>query len=203
MWFFSYFSISYTVTSVLTYAYDVYVDKMKHVHRTPEQLKSCAKEMLPTILVNLFGVTLPYSLYIERQIEDVERNQYGFFPNFAAVYVIADFLTYYIHMLFHHPKLYFLHKRHHEYVYPLAMGALYANPIDYFVINLWTFTAPIFVLYPQDYIIKMIIIIAVVTTTLQSHGSYTFLDDAHLKHHKYYKVNYGLGLMDRICGTFK
>ena len=176
---------------------------MKHVHRTPEQLKSCAKDMLPMIIVNLLGVTLPYSLFIERHIENIERNEYGFLPNFFVVYVIADFLTYWIHRLFHHPKLYFLHKTHHEYVYPLAMGAIYSHPVDYFFVNLLPFTTPIFVIYPQDYIIKIIVVLAVGLTTIQSHGSYTFLDDAHLKHHRYYKVNYGLGIMDRIFDTFK
>jgi sterol desaturase/sphingolipid hydroxylase (fatty acid hydroxylase superfamily) len=203
MWFFSYFFGSYVITSTASFLYDVYVDKFKHINRTPQQVKQCAKDMMPIISVNLFGVTLPYSLFIERNIKDVERNEYGFFPNFLLVYMIADFLTYFMHRLFHHPKLYFLHKMHHEYVYPLAMGALYAHPIDYFMINLATFTAPIFILYPADYIIKIIIVLAVSLTTIQSHGSYTFFDDAHLKHHKFYKVNYGLGIMDRICGTFK
>ena len=81
------------------------------------------------------------------------------------------------------------------------MEALYGHPVDYFVVNLFPFTSPIFVLYPPDWIIKIIIVLAVTMTTLQSHGGYTFLDDAHLKHHRYYKVNYGLGVFDRVFGT--
>ena len=203
MWFFSYFFSTYTIASSLSFVYDVCIDKFKHINRTPEQIKSCVKDMLPTIVFNLFAVTLPYSLFIENHIEDKQRNEYGFLPNFLVIYIISDFLTYWMHRLFHHPKLYFLHKTHHEYMYPLAMGAIYAHPVDYFFVNLLPFTAPIYVIYPQDYIIKLTVILAVGLTTLQSHGCYTFFDDAHLKHHKYYKVNYGLGVMDRLFGTFK
>ena len=203
MWFFNYFASTYIVTSGISFIYDVCTNNFKHMSRSTREVVDCAKQMLPLTMVNLVGVTLPYSLYIENYIEDVERNDYGLLFNFAIVYLISDFVTYWMHRLFHHPKLYFIHKIHHEYTYPLSMGALYAHPIDYFVVNLGPFTLPIFVLYPPDWVIKTILVFAVFGTTIQSHGGYTFLDDAHLKHHKYYKVNYGLGLMDRIFGTYR
>ena len=203
MWFFNYFAGSFILTSAASFIYDTFSGKYRHKYRSPDELLQCAKQMMPLVLVNIFCVTLPYSLFVEHAIEDVERNQYGFVPNFCVIYLIADFLTYWFHRLFHHPKLYFLHKTHHDYVYPIAMEALYTHPIDYFVVNLGPFTSPIFILYPRDYIIKITIIIAVTLTTIQSHGGYTFLNDAHLKHHKFYKVNYGLGVSDRIFGTFK
>ena len=203
MWFFNYFASSYIITSSTSFIYDTCTNSFKHFSRSKEEVIKCAKHMLPTVCVNLFGVTLPYSLFIEHTIKDVERNDYGLVLNFAIVFLIADFVTYWLHRLFHHPKFYWMHKVHHEYTHPLAMGAVYAHPIDYFVVNLGPFTLPIFILYPPDWIIQTIVVLAVSITTIQSHGGYTFFDDAHLKHHKYYKVNYGLGLMDRVFGTFK
>ena len=201
MWFFNYFASSFIISSGLSFIYDICTNSYKNFERNKEEVVACAKKMIPIVSVNLFGVTLPYSLFIENVIEDVERNDYGFFLNLIITYLIADFMTYWFHRLIHHPKLYFLHKMHHEYTYPIAMEALYGHPVDYFVVNLFPFTSPIFVLYPPDWIIKIIIVLAVTMTTLQSHGGYTFLDDAHLKHHRYYKVNYGLGVFDRVFGT--
>ena len=203
MWYFAYFAGSFILSSAASLVYDVWGPQdHKHKHRSASELMKCVKEITPLVFVNLFCVTLPASLLIEHIIEQYERNQYGFVPNFCIIYIIADFFTYWMHRMFHDPTLYFLHKSHHEYRYPIAMEAIYANPIDYFVINFAPFNLPIFILWPQDYIIKLTIILAVTLTTLQSHGGYTFFNDAHLKHHKYYKVNYGLGLSDRIFGTF-
>ena len=202
MWFFTYFSVTYFTTSYLSFVYDAVIGGFKHHDRTRQEVVQCAKDMTPTVLFNVFAVTLPYSLFLESYIKDKERNDYGFLVNFILSYISADFLSYWAHRLFHHPALYFIHKVHHEYMHPLAMGALYAHPIDFFVINLFPFTFSIFFLYPPDWVIKAIIVIAILVSTLQSHGGYTVFDDAHLKHHKFYKVNYGLGIFDRMFGTY-
>ena len=201
MWFFNYFATSYTLTSGFAFIYDVCTNSYKHFARSRKEVVDASLKMLPVVSFNLFGVTLPYSLFVEYCIKDVERNNYGVIVNSLITYFIADFLTYFMHRLFHNPKLYWIHKMHHEFVYPLSIGAIYAHPLDYFFVNLFPFTFSIFVMYPPDWFIKGVIVFVIFVTTIQSHGSYTLFDDSHLKHHKFYKVNYGLGLMDRIMGT--
>jgi len=202
MWFFSYFAGTYFGASLITTFYDMYFDSYKHIKRTKEEVVKNVKHMMPNVCFNMFGITLPYSIILEKHIENSERNNYGFIFNFIISLIITDTLFYWAHRLFHIPQLYWLHKKHHEYTYPLGFGAMYADPIDFFIVNLIPYTAPIFILYPPDIFIKFVLVLALSTTVIQSHGSFTFMMDGHLKHHKYYKVNYGLGIMDRIMNTY-
>lgn len=201
MWFFCYFAGTYFGASLITTLYDTCIHKYKHIKRSSQEVLSNIKYMAPNVCFNMFGITLPYSLMLENYIDEKERNDYNFLVNFLLTFLISDTMFYWSHRLFHHPKLYWMHKKHHEYTYPLGFGAMYAHPVDYIVVNLIPYTAPVFILHPTDEFIKFVVVLAISLTVIQSHGCFTFLDDGHLKHHKYYKVNYGLGLMDRIMGT--
>lgn len=204
MWYFTYFSMSFIYCSAISILLDLNcISDKKHKYRTPNEVLTVVKDIMPLVCLNLVAIVFPGSLIIENVIETRQRNEYGFILNFTAILAIADFVTYWVHRIFHSPSLYWFHKTHHEFQFPIAMAALYAHPIDFLFINFIPFNLPIFLLWPPDYVIKISILFAVLVTTFQSHGGYTFFSDSHLLHHKHYKVNYGLGLSDRIFGTFR
>mmetsp|Transcript_114242 Transcript_114242/g.170896 ORF Transcript_114242/g.170896 Transcript_114242/m.170896 type:complete len:83 (-) Transcript_114242:264-512(-) len=51
--------------------------------------------------------------------------------------ICEDFTFYWSHRLLHHKALYpHMHKIHHEYNNPIALGSDYAHPIEYMVSNI-------------------------------------------------------------------
>lgn len=202
MWFFNYFAGSYIFASTLTSCYDLFIGYHKHKNRSFSETTTEIIKIIPNVVFNLVFITLPYTLLLEKHIEDKPRNNYGVIFNIVMSYFVTDILFYSTHRLLHLPALYFIHKKHHEYEFPIGIGAMYAHPVDFFFTNLIPFTFPVF-FYPPTYIIKLIIIISISTTVIQSHGGYTFLNSGHLDHHRYYKINYGLGPMDRLLGTHR
>lgn len=50
---------------------------------------------------------------------------------FVVIILAEDAFFYWAHRTFHHPKLYWIHKRHHEYNIPIAISALYAHPLEF------------------------------------------------------------------------
>lgn len=49
---------------------------------------------------------------------------------------VEDFLFYWSHRAFHRPSLYKkIHRRHHEFVTPSAIAALYAHPLEFIIAN--------------------------------------------------------------------
>lgn len=50
--------------------------------------------------------------------------------------LVEDFSFYWMHRLFHTPYLYKkFHKYHHEFVTPIALGTLYAHPLEHILAN--------------------------------------------------------------------
>lgn len=201
MWLFNNFATSFAISAFGSLGWDLTVNKFKHLTRSADETIRVAKRILPVALFNLC-LSYPYFEFVEWYIRDLPRNDYGLVKNGLYTFLIADFGTYWLHRLFHSSKfLYQFHKVHHEFKYPISLGAFYADPVDFFVVNMFPFTLPIFLLHPDNYSIAIITNLFVIVTVLQAHGTYTFLSDAHLQHHLHYKVNYGLGLMDILMGT--
>lgn len=203
MWIFNYFSITFLTSSLLSLGYDLLINRYKQKNRSPSEILECISYMWPTIAFNMVCINYPYFYLAVKYIEKQERNEMGLLWNCIATFMIADFGTYAMHRLFHAiPFLYkHFHKVHHEFVYPIGLGALYAHPVDYLVVNLIPMTSSIFLLHPDDFSIKFITIVFVAVTVIQAHGGYTFLDKSHLLHHVHYKVNYGMGLSDHVFRT--
>jgi len=65
-------------------------------------------------------------------------------PTFSRVLVelvvfilIEEFGFYYSHRLFHHRRLYkYIHKKHHEWIAPIAIIAIYCHPLEHVFSNL-------------------------------------------------------------------
>ena len=200
MWIFNYFFGTFTVCSILTTSYDRFINAGKHYERTREETWDIIKYIAPNVAFNIF-CTIPYFEMAENYIENKERNNYGILMNSIYTFFIADFLTYVFHRLAHLQIFYKYHKQHHEFKYPISIAALYADPLDFMLVNVIPFSAPIFLIHPDDTSIALLTCAFVTITMIQAHGGYEILDDSHLNHHLYHKVNYGLGFFDIIFGT--
>ena len=200
MWIFNYFFGTFSICSIITTGYDIFVNKGKHYKRTSDETINIIKYIAPNIIFNII-LTIPYFELAEIYIETKERNKYGILMNSIFTFFIADFLTYITHRLAHLPRFYKYHKKHHEFKHPISMAAIYADPLDFMLVNVIPFSASIFLIHPDDISIAFLTCLFMSITMLQAHGGYKFLDDAHLNHHIYYKVNYGLGFFDIIFGT--
>ena len=100
--------------------------------------------------------------------------------------------------LLHLKSLYYFHARHHEYNYTFGAGAIYAGLVDFLFANILPSFLPIYWISPNNETIKFIIIFSTFYTVVVSHGGYKFLRKAHLNHHIYRRVNYGLFISDRV-----
>ena len=54
---------------------------------------------------------------------------------FIFFQLVEDFTFYWSHRFLHHPKLYWIHKKHHEYNISISLAATYAHPLEFFLGN--------------------------------------------------------------------
>lgn len=54
---------------------------------------------------------------------------------FCLFLVVEEVLFYFAHRVLHHPKLYWIHKEHHEYNITITLAAQYAHPIEHLFAN--------------------------------------------------------------------
>ena len=121
------------------------------------------------------------------------------------IIVLTDIIFYTSHRYFHYNKLLYnnIHRKHHEYDPPIAIGALHAHPIEHIFVNLFSTIMPMFIVR-SDMIVSIIWTIISSVNVVVAHSG-TWPNDPHIAHHRYLKCNYGVGLllMDKVLGTFK
>lgn len=115
--------------------------------------------------------------------------------------ILADLLFYSFHRAVHHPKLFFLHKQHHEYIYPYGISAIYSSYIEFILGNLVPLLLPCYLLDIPDEIIRNLIIYSTMWTVIVSHSSLQTFENKHNIHHQKLKYNYGLFISDYIFNT--
>ena len=125
---------------------------------------------------------------------------------FFLSYVFASVYFYHVHYLFHHPDLYPLHKKHHEFQQPWGLAGLYCSPCEMVFVN--TFTAslgPIILQMSPSYVYVWNFLLPI--NVILSHSGLTipyFMDNSHDLHHKYFTCNYGINsVLDKFYGTYK
>ena len=54
---------------------------------------------------------------------------------FSFFFLVEELLFYIVHRMLHHPKLYWIHKHHHEYNITITLAAQYAHPLEHLLAN--------------------------------------------------------------------
>lgn len=181
-------------------------DKHKIQKRSKDLLDKYWTDGLLLSCVNLF-ITIPIIVYFSFVVIPVQTSirfvWYIEILKTIAYVVISEIWFYFFHFISHHKLLYKFHKDHHQYTAPVAINALYANPLDFAIGPLFSIsTGPM--LFPGHIITLLIYTIVVVFVNATSHSGYDLMSRFHDDHHKYFNYNYGYGLfMDRIFKTEK
>jgi sterol desaturase/sphingolipid hydroxylase (fatty acid hydroxylase superfamily) len=189
------FFFTFTGSSLFCYYIDINHTSLRVKHESNEIVKKEYLHMLPQVITNLFIGTI--LLYIIDLNFYAITNNYYFFVNFFLWFIFTDCMFFFIHKTLHRKELYYLHKKHHEYIYTYGIGSIYSSCFEFIVGNIFPLSYSIILLrIPRShaYIITMI---ATFFTVIVSHGGY-FKQNKHLQHHIIRSKNFGLGLSDRI-----
>lgn len=93
---------------------------------------------------------------------------------YIVLYHIAfDTYFYWAHRLFHHPRLYKYHKKHHRFYVPIGICATFAHPLEDFVVNLGSVViGPI--LFPSHVYVWLLFLAFRLHETVDVHSGYDF-----------------------------
>ena len=192
------FFSSFTVFSYICYYTDINFPHIRVKQESKEIIQKHYENMLPHVSVNLALGTI--TLYIFEHV-NYNSNDCNFFINFLFWYILADLFFYTIHRTLHTKLFYFLHEKHHEYVYTFGIGAIYSSIPEFILGNMLALIMPAYILKTPYYFNCFIIIYSTFYTTVISHGGY-IKSNKHLMHHKKRTCNFGLGIMDRVFNTY-
>lgn len=127
------------------------------------------------------------------------------FFHLVVFYFCEEFFFYYSHRAFHSNLLYGpFHKLHHEFKAPVAIATIYAHPLEHIVANLWPLVSGPLLMGSHLAIIWFWFTFALMSTT-HAHSGFSlpgFTENHHDLHHYAFRVNFGLGLLDRLHGTW-
>lgn len=142
-----------------------------------------SKQLIEVIRVTLFNqicIGVPAILigYYLKSLRGFPENFHDV-PDFsrvlyelAAIVLIDEICTYYSHRLLHSKFLYNrVHKKHHEWMSPIAVGASYCHPVEHIIGNIFP-TATGTLIMQSHTSIQWIWLALVMTTTIVSHSGY-------------------------------
>lgn len=133
---------------------------------------------------------------------------------FPLVFIPTDYITYWLHRIYHMPFLYkHFHKLHHTYKQPTAFSVTAIHPVEFLNIQL-VYIAPMFLMniHAGTYMFYLIYIYyhGIVDHSGINFKAYWFQPwqpDCifHDNHHQYFHVNFGFNveLWDRLHGTLR
>ncbi|XP_059622725.1 fatty acid hydroxylase domain-containing protein 2-like [Phlebotomus argentipes] len=173
-------------------------------------------KLLKTVLFNQFVIGFPMAfLNWHVMKERVDMNVVELFPSPARILLdlivcllLNEIGFYYSHRLLHSRLLYkIIHKKHHEWTAPIAISAMYCNPIEHTFSNLVPPFLGLFVMRSHPATAWIWFSIAIMGT-LNDHSDYHFpllpSPEAHDFHHLKFNNCYGvIGLLDWLHGTDK
>ena len=157
------------------------------------------------VIENLILVNLPLCLLYDWMYDQtiVCPSIYGVLWQLFCFVVVEEVCFYGLHRLFHTKVLYRFHKIHHEWKAPVAYTAIYAHPLEHFVVNLLpSILVPVCMSIHYD--VMLCFLFLMITNTLLVHSGYAWTSGVrhHDAHHERFNVNYGItGWMDYLFGT--
>ncbi|XP_055937073.1 fatty acid hydroxylase domain-containing protein 2-like isoform X1 [Argiope bruennichi] len=167
------------------------------------------------VLFNQTVVTIPviYFCYMLRNYLGYDRAIKLPKPNIFVFNIIAQVLVeevffYYSHRILHHPRLYkHYHKRHHEWISPVGVSAIYCHPVEHVLSNvLPTFMGSVIAGTHVTSLWAWLIFATGYGVIVHSgyHLPLTPTPEFHHYHHLKFKENFGIiGILDWLHGTDK
>eukprot|EP00095_Tigriopus_kingsejongensis_P003903 maker-scaffold1846_size26495-snap-gene-0.4 protein:Tk03903 transcript:maker-scaffold1846_size26495-snap-gene-0.4-mRNA-1 annotation:"c-5 sterol desaturase erg31-like" len=139
---------------------------------------------------------------------------FWFFLQWPIIFVMQDYMTYWIHRIYHMPFLYkHFHKLHHTYKHPTAFSVTAIHPFEFISIQL-IYILPMFVL-PVHWVPYSTILIYTYYHGIIDHSGINFKRQwwqpwqpdciFHDNHHQYFHVNFGFNIeyWDKLHGTYR
>jgi len=168
---------------------------------------------LPLISFNFwFGTTLASWMFFRLLPES--SSDWRRLPTMATVardavvwLLVQEVLFFYCHKTFHENKVLYarIHKLHHTWTSPVAITAIYCNPIEHIVCNVFPVVlGPI--LCGSHLAAIGVFLFGGLVHTCAVHSGYWICDDngIHDEHHRKFNVNYGVsGFLDVWYGTYQ
>lgn len=191
------FSLSYLISSTITLVTDIFCPFLRYKSSSTEHVIENYHKIMKVTLKNIV-TSIPVFYAYEWYIGERENNNNPFIYNFVLWLMITDISFYIFHRSLHHPKLYYLHKLHHQYRYAFGPAALYSSLTEFYLSNIVPNLISFELLKLSSDEMVIIIIFETFYTVIISHGCYKFTNQSHLKHHLEYKEPYGLFLSDHL-----
>jgi sterol desaturase/sphingolipid hydroxylase (fatty acid hydroxylase superfamily) len=221
---FAIIGINMTRNLLVSYSiHNLVIDRPRILNKTFDKNKYPFNNMITDMLmVSIFDL-LPmyYSNYFDET--NIYKNMLLFIPTVFIFEIVFDFFHYWTHRIFHHKKLYWIHKKHHRHTYDINAYASFSHhPIDY----LFTNSIPLILtsyIIPISEINFMIFMFFKTYIEISGHtgihikassfpecmwlprlfGIELYAED-HYEHHTHYNKNFSkrFNLWDKIFGTF-
>lgn len=149
-----------------------------------------------------------------------------FIPNSFIFEIIYDFFYYWTHRALHANKYLYkkIHKKHHEYIYPIPILAFYMHPLDNLLSNIMPFIITLTIIPRKSLFTILMILVYKLNIEVVGHSGKKintssfpqmfllpkllnielYVND-HDKHHIYNNHNYSkrFSLWDKVFGTYK
>ena len=202
---------TYIISSAITYYLDTKTDieRIEKKENKKELIKTY-KKIYSNIVFNLL-VTNTFLFYILSNYINILNKDFtllSFLIDTSLIYILIDIMFYTFHRLLHTKYLYKYHKKHHELLDPVGLGAIYSHPIDYIFGLTLPLIIPCILTSAHINTVLFILFISTSNSIIVSHSGYTIFSynklNQHHIHHTKFIYNYGINLyMDKLFGTYK
>lgn len=188
------------MASVITLVTDIFYPSLhSDPIKVPDQTGYIISHYCTIMKVSLKNVvsSIPIFFLYEQYSFNRENNN-PFICNCIMWLIITDALFYILHRSLHHPKLYHLHKLHHQYKYTYGPTAIYSSISEFYISNILPNVIAFETLQLSLSEMTTIIVFQTFYTVIVSHSGYKIFEKGHLKHHLRNKEPYGLFISDAM-----
>ncbi|XP_054720635.1 fatty acid hydroxylase domain-containing protein 2-like [Uloborus diversus] len=167
------------------------------------------------VLFNQTVIAVPviYACYVLKYRLGYDNGQsipkwHRFIFDIVAQILTEEVLFYYSHRCLHNPLFYRrYHKKHHEWISPIAVGAIYCHPVEHLLSNLLpTFAGSVVIGCHATSLWAWLAYATFYGVVVHSgyHLPFTPTPEFHHYHHQKFNENFGvIGILDWLHGTDK